>query len=101
MGAKRYRNNAADPRCSEHLRPYAGDVTTHTTEIPYHAVIITFSAPFWQEGFSGCVADERAVWGYTYSAQHFFLPLAEGPVGDFGPPRVPMQEKQNAQEAAI
>ena len=52
-----YRNIASDPRCSERLRPYVGDTTTHTTENPYYAVVITFPAPFWQEGFSGCVAD--------------------------------------------
>ena len=28
-----------------------GDTTTHTTENPYYAVVITFPAPFWQEGF--------------------------------------------------
>ena len=56
MGAKRYRNIASDPRCSERLRPYVGDTTTHTTENPYYAVVITFTAPFWQEGFGGCVA---------------------------------------------
>ena len=29
----------------------------------------------------------------TYPAQHFFLPLAEGPAGGSRPPRVPTQEK--------
>ena len=49
-------NNAAGPKCCEHLRPYAGEDATHTTEIPYHSAIITFLSVFWQEGFGGCVA---------------------------------------------